>query len=125
MHDLNNMFEGTALQDAQILKQPLVTKPKVAETKTVVENKVAVELKPKSRKRKKPLFEVVTVADTDTRSKEYTTVRIHKNITNALKLLFGNKKSVIQIVETILVDYLNRNKDKLSEKFNQFNSLRN
>lgn len=130
MHELDNMFEGTGMQEAEItktlntsiqtIKEDETANPKVDQQ--LVDNlPVPRPAKKRGRKKKTPIFDFKTDENTNTRGEDYTTVRVHKDFISALKILTDQKKTIVLSVEEALIFFINFHQEKLIEKIKRFN----
>jgi len=130
MHDLDNMFEGTGMEEAEITKtlNPATKKIKDEPTILIQQDQQKVDnlpapspAKKRGRKKKVPVFDFKTNDNSNTRGDDYTTVRVHKDFISALKILTDQKKTIVSSVEEAIIFFLNFHQEKLIEKIKRFN----
>ncbi len=121
----DDILKGTAMEEVQIIKttskaQPILKKPAKPKNDTAKETLAVIPTTPKKSRRKKSTSLKFTpkAENGNRRGIDYATVRIPKEFTLALKILFDGQK-LTHIMDEVVSDYLNRHQAELSEKYSQ------
>ncbi|MEM6320460.1 MAG: hypothetical protein AAF960_22515 [Bacteroidota bacterium] len=117
---IDDILKGTAMEEVQIIKKTSTTTPVSTTPKTTTKKETPVAATPKKRRTKKATVrKLATNAETgNRRGKDYTTIRVSKEFTLALKILFDGQ-NLTHIMDQIVEDYLNRHRKELEEKYQQ------
>ena len=115
-----DILKGTAMEEVQIIKKTSTSKPTVVTSENPKRPLAAITTTTKKSRRKKSATKKFTPkADSgNRRSKEYATIRIPKEFTLALKILFDGQK-LTNIMDQIVCEYLNTHQVELEEKYSQ------
>lgn len=121
----DDILAGTAMENVQIIKSnqqavQVIEIPK-QEVAPIIAKSVQVASTTKKRGRKKKLADFEFIPNPDAgnrRGKDYATIRMSKEFTQALKVLFDDQKMTL-IMDTVVCAYLNQHKAELAEKYNK------
>jgi len=117
---IDDILKGTAMEEVQIIKKTSTTTPVSTMPKTSTKKVTPVAATPKKRRTKKAAVRksATNPENGNRRGKDYTTIRISKEFTLALKILFDGQ-NLTHIMDQIVEDYLNRHRKELEEKYQQ------
>lgn len=132
---IDDILKGTAMEEVQIIKttskaQPtLTTTPKKVEKVTPKKTPSKIVTAPTSVVSKKSgkIKFVPNPNIGSRRGPEFASIRVPKEFTDALSVLFDGGKLTL-IMDEVICDYLNRNRAALAEKYrakNPFDSKSN
>ena len=123
----DDILKGTAMEEVQIIKTtskstPVIasppkvekTKPKKVISKTVTSTKIG-----RVKKAGKVKF-IPYPNSVNRRGPDFASLRVPKEFTDALNVLFDNKK-ITQVMDEVICDYLNRHRNELEEKYRKLN----
>lgn len=123
----DDILKGTAMEEVQIIKttsksKPVTTSP--AKTEKVKPNKVISKIAPSpkmGRVKKSGKVKFIPYPNSvNRRGPDFASLRVPKEFTDALNVLFDNKK-ITQIMDEVICNYLNRHRAELEEKYRKLN----
>lgn len=120
--DFNKILKNLSIEGVQIdtFDHPNKAEKSTDKLENATTKIVTPPTKPstKGRRKKKPVTPVTS--GRRFRGKDYTTTRIRKDLMTLLRLLFDDKNN-IEIIEILILQYLEQNQKLLTKKFTSIN----